>query len=325
MTTLLDDLPEAPVEHTAFAQRLRNEMAAVRVSFVWLGVRKTLTAEQREQAADTFGAERTFLSAGKKLLDTSHPAFKAVTSIRTRIKSYWEGNSLPFPEAGIRLVRRESIASLVVTLQSLQQELAETVQFLEESYDQLKQAARRRLGSLFNGADYPANLRSWFGVSWDFPTLEPPSYLQQLSPQLYREEAARVTARFDAAVTLAEQAFTEELSRLVSHLTERLSGSEDGKPKVFRDTAIDNLREFFSRFRDLNIHSSPQLDELVQQAQRVVGGVQPQTLRTDAPLRQQVAGQLSGLQAVLDGLLVDRPRRKILRRGLSGVTDATLD
>ena len=35
-------------------------MAAVRVSVVWLGVRKTLTAEQREQAADTFGAERTF-------------------------------------------------------------------------------------------------------------------------------------------------------------------------------------------------------------------------------------------------------------------------
>ena len=43
-------------------------MAAVRVSLSWLGVRKTLTREQKAQAADTFGAESEFLSAGKKLL-----------------------------------------------------------------------------------------------------------------------------------------------------------------------------------------------------------------------------------------------------------------
>jgi hypothetical protein len=46
-------------------------MAAVRVSINWFGTRKTLTAEQKSQAAESFGAEGTFLSAGKKLLDTS--------------------------------------------------------------------------------------------------------------------------------------------------------------------------------------------------------------------------------------------------------------
>ena len=40
------------------------------------------------------------------------------------------------------------------------------------------------------------------------------------------------------SVQLAEQAFIEELARLVDHLTERLSGAEDGKPKVFRDSAV---------------------------------------------------------------------------------------
>ena len=65
-----------------------------------------------------------------------------------------------------------------------------------------------------------------------------------------------MAARFEEAVQLAEQAFTEELSRLVSHLTERLAGSDDGKPKVFRDSAVENLQEFFSRFRHLNVRSS---------------------------------------------------------------------
>jgi len=45
-------------------------MAAARVAFCWFGVRKTLTPEQKAQAADTFGAEGQYLSAGKKLLNT---------------------------------------------------------------------------------------------------------------------------------------------------------------------------------------------------------------------------------------------------------------
>ena len=151
-------------------------------------------------------------------------------------------------------------------------------------------------------------------MTWEFPNVEPPSYLQQLSPELYRQESQRVSARFDEAVQLAETAFIEEMSRLVSHLTERINGSEDGQPKVFRDTAIENIREFFHRFRELNVHSSEQLDQLVEQSQRILSGVEPQALRDTAQLRQRVAGELSAVQSVLDGLLVDRPRRNILRR-----------
>ena len=194
-------------------------------------------------------------------------------------------------------------------------ELDEAVIQLDERYDELKSAARRRLGSLFNATDYPATLRGWFDVSHDFPSVEPPEYLRQLSPQLYQQEAARVAARFDEAVQLAEQAFTEELSKLVSHLTERLSGADDGKPKIFRDSVVENLREFFDRFRHLNIRSDEQLDDLVGQAQRVIRGVEPQQLRDNRAVRQEVAAQLSSVQSVLDGLLVDRPRRNILRRG----------
>ena len=48
-------------------------------------------------------------------------------------------------------------------------------------------------------------------------------------------------------------------------------------------------------------------------AQRIVRGVEPQALRDNRTLRQQIATQLSGVQSVLDGLMVDRPRRNILR------------
>jgi hypothetical protein len=268
MTSLLD-LPETQTDNQA-AQRLRTTMAAVRIAFVWFGVRKTLTPEQKSQAADTFGAAGEYVSAAKKLLDTSHPSFKLVTSTRGRILNFWRGLSLPYPEPGIRLIRQDDVAAFNVQMTTLQAELAEAVAELDRRYDDLKQAARRRLGSLYNVTDYPDSLVDLFGVSWDFPAFDPPSYLRQVSPELYEQESRRITARFEEAVQLAEQAFTEEFSKVVAHLTERLAGQEDGKPKVFRDSAVENLREFFDRFRHLNVRSSDELDRLVEQSQQII-------------------------------------------------------
>ena len=296
------------------AEQLRASMAALRVSFMWFGIRKTLTPEQRSQAAQSFGAEGEFLSAGKKLLDSKHPAFKAVNAVKHSVMAYWRGISLPFPESGVRLIRQQDVSAVQVQLTTLKAELAEAVEQLDRQFGSLKATARERLGSLFNAADYPDSLRSLFDVTWDFPNVEPPSYLEQLSPELYRQESQRVATRFDEAVQLAETAFIEELARLVSHLTERLSGADDGQPKVFRDSAVENLTEFFSRFRELNVHSSEQLDQLVEQSQRILRGVEPQALRDNTSVRQNVAVQLSAVQSVIDGLMVDRPRRNILRR-----------
>ena len=312
MSSVLDN-PTA-VQHLPPAQRLRTTMAAMRLSFTWFGTRKTLTQEQKSQAADAFGAEGDFLSAGKKLVDTKHPAFRAVTTVRNRAISLFKGVSLPYPEPGIRLVKQDEIEKIDAQMAQLREELDEAVEGLDRHYGELKVAARQRLGSLYNEQDYPASLRDLFAMSWDFPSLEAPAYLAQLNPTLYEEECRRVKSRFDEAVRLAEETFTAELAKLVSHLTERLSGSEDGKPKVFRDSIVENLTEFFQRFRQLNVRSSEQLDNLVDDAQRVIRGVEPQALRDNAGLRQHVASEMSRVQSVLDGLLADRPRRNILRR-----------
>ena len=150
-------------------------------------------------------------------------------------------------------------------------------------------------------------------MSWEFPSVEPPPYLRRLAPRLYREECQRVKARFAEAVQLAEQAFTEELARLVEHLNERLAGT-DGRPRVFRDSAVTNFEEFFDRFRRLNINSNAQLDELVGQARQILSGIAPQQLRDSHQLREHITEQLVEVRTSLDGLLVDRPRRNIQRR-----------
>jgi len=318
MTTLLDHLDARPAtaaigSTTTPAQRLRTTMAAVRVSWTWLGTQKTLTPEQRAQAAEAFDAEAKSLSAGKKLLDTKHSAFRAVTAVRGKAEAYVKGLSLPYPDPGVRLIKHDQVEPFAAQLADYNVELADAVANLDRHYGELKQAAAERLGSLYNAGDYPETLVGLFGVAWEFPSVEPPDYLVQLSPGLYEAERARVAARFEEAVQLAEQTFLEEFARLVAHLSERVA-DEGGDAKVFRDSAVDNLAEFFEKFRTLNVRSSDQLDELVAQAQRAVRGVGAQDLRESGALRRAVAADLSRVQSSLDGMLVDRPRRRILRQ-----------
>jgi hypothetical protein len=289
-------------------------MAAVRLSFTWFGTRKSLSVEQKQQAAEPFGAEAKSLSASKRLLDTSHPAFRAVTRVKSMATSLWRGMTLPYPESGIRLIRQDDVERFDAQMTDLRDELDEAVEHLDRTFGELKRHAQEHLGRLYNPGDYPDSLRGLFAVEWDFPSVEPPNFLRELSPELYRAELQRVQSRFDEAVQLAEQAFTDELAKLVSHLAERLAGDADGKPKIFRDSAIGNLREFFERFKHLGVRSSEDLDRLVHDCQQLVSGVDPQSLRDNASLRQVVEQGLGQIQSSLDELLVDKPRRAIIRK-----------
>tara|TARA_R110002049_G_scaffold4601_5_gene32454 strand:+ start:640365 stop:641231 length:867 start_codon:yes stop_codon:yes gene_type:complete len=288
-------------------------MAAMKLTFHWLGTRKSLNAEQMSRAADTFDAERKFLSAGKKLFDTGDPDFRRVTAVKSQATTFYKSVSLPFPEPGFRLIRQDQVDTIHERMQSYREELAVAVSQLETRFSELTHEASDRLGDLFDPSDYPSSLSGSFEIEWSFPTVEAPEYLRRLNPELYQQECGRVRAQFEEAVRLAETTFVEELSKLIDHLAERLSGSTDGKVKVFRDTAVTNFTEFFDRFASLNIGSSSELENLVDRARSVVSGVDPQALRSRADLRDRISGQLSSVQASLDGLMVDRPRRNIIR------------
>ncbi len=310
MTSVLDSPTSATQDSS---DELRQATAAVRLSFTSFGVRKALTPAQKAQAAEPFGAQEKFLSAGKKLLDTQHPAFRGVTQVRGQIGQYWKAHSLPYPEPGIRLIRRDFVDTFSHRLEEFREELREAVITLDQQYEELLTLAQRRLGSLFDPGDYPSSLQGWFDVEWEFPSVEPPDYLRRLNPELFRQEQQRISARFEEAVQLAEQAFVGELQQLIGHLSERLSGRKDGKPKIFRDSAVTHLRDFFERFRSLSIGSQAEFEALVQQTELLVQGVEPAQLRNDDQLRQRLKTQLHGVESELTAFLIDRPRRKLVR------------
>ena len=310
------------LERSEAAQHLALEWAATQVSFTWMGNRKTLDKGQKQEAAEQFGADAAVLSASSKLLDNKHKAYKAVTAAKTAIRNYWIDHTLPYPEDGVRLLRQSDVASFTAHMDDLRMRLHGTVIGLENAYQELRQKARRDRGSLFRESDYPATLVGLFDVAWEFPSLAPPEWLLTRNPELYQQQAARIAARFDEAARMAEDAFLAELTGLVQTLQDKLAGKADGVAKRLHDTNVSDLREFFEKFRRLNIHSSEALDAIVTQAEKALtcnglfdlGGVSADQLRESPALRQAVATRLSAVGAQLDGLMVDRPRRVITRR-----------
>lgn len=290
---------------------LRCNSAACRIHFCWWGIKKSLTNQQKTDAAQAFGADGDALSASKRLIDTKHHAWKALCSVRSRARAYWIGHTLPFPEPGIRLLRRQAVEMFAHGMEDFKEELSAAVRELELHYAELRWSAQERLGSLYNTADYPVSLEGEFGMTWDFPSVEPPDYLRQLNPELYAAEQEKAAARFQEAIALAEQAFVEEFGELVKHLAERLTDGPDGK-KAFRASSIDNLRDFFERFRTLSVRSNPDLDALVNRAQDLVRGIGPDQLRNQSSTRAVVREQMQTIAQSLDAQIVTQSRRRIV-------------
>lgn len=294
-----------------YVQRLRHETAAVRLMHGKFGVRRALSKAQVQDAAETFDADGTYLSATKKLINTKHVAFKACTKIISQARGHWRTMTVPFPVDGIRLIRKDLVESFDQKLTQFRDELEDAAEQLQDVYADLREEARTRLGELFNPADYPSDIGDAFRLDWDYPNVEPPDHLRTLNPRLFEQEQQRAAQRFEEAIRLAEDAFAGELQKLVGHLVECLSGSEDGKPKVFRDSTVSNITEFFTRFKSLRIGDNAELDQLVERAEQIVGGIDVADLRKDGGLRASIATQMQTVQQALDGLVVERPIRAI--------------
>jgi hypothetical protein len=294
-----------------FAQRLRQQTVACRLRLEKLGTRKALSAEQRKEAAQPFGADHKSLSASKKLLDTRDPAFRAVKAVLARAKTHWKTMTTPFPEPGIRLIRKNAVDTFNIFMKQCAADLNEAVAVLQERYPELRERAAVALGDLFDDSDYLSRVDGAFSIDWDFPSVEPPKFLKESHPELYDQECKKIEARFSLAVQQAEEAFVQQFQHLVVHLVERLKGDVDGKPKVFRDSAVENLNQFFEQFRQLDIGSSTKLQTLVTQAQNAVKGLTAGELRENPDARANVTAALSQITEQIDGLMVNQPERRI--------------
>jgi len=324
LTEELNSMETSNTNRREASSALQSDWGAVRIGFDgWPGTTVAVKKDKKEVMADAVGAKK--ISASVPKFDTKHPTYKALTACKTKIKDTWECRTLDWVEDGVRLIRLDKIEEFNATMAELRAELETARNAFAEVYPDLIDQAREDNGELFDRSAYLEDFEGQYTFTVDYPSLTMPAWLQKLAnvnPTLYAEQTARIKARFDQAVSMAEDAFIGELAKLVEDLQRKLSGLDDGTEKKLMGSTVENLREFFGRFKSLNLHSSPELDRLVEQAelalsgQDLIGGkpVTRDELKDSENIRRDVRSRLSVVASQLEGMMAASPRRAINRR-----------
>lgn len=293
------------------ATKLRRQTAAVRLQVAKLGTNKALSFQQRETAAVPFAADPDSLSARKRLLNTKDAAYREVVGCINHAKALWRSFTIPYPEKGIRLLRKDRVEEFSARMDEIKARLETAVVALEAVYPQLREAAKESLGNLYDAMDYPGSIAGRFAIEYDWPNVDPPEYLKQINPALYQEQIEKMQGRFAEAIRLTEEGLTVELQKLIEHLCDRLTPDADGKPKMIRESAVENINEFFKKFGEIGLGQTGALKDLVEQAKAVVANQNIDTLRKDVTARQALAEAMAGVKQQIDAVVQAKPSRHI--------------
>jgi len=311
--------PASQQDTKQLAKTLKKQMGAVRLAKSRWQLTRRLERPQVQKVANEFQADIRAIGASKKLIDPRAPKYRACCRIINEARTYWKSVTIPFPEDGIRLIRRDRMAKFAETMQQFKTSLVAAASELQAAYADIRVDAATRLGELFNSADYPDDITGLFDIQWDFPPVEPPNYLLEADPtgKLYQQQVDLMEARFQEAIAMTEDAFLKAFRDMVQHLADRLQWGEpdqetgERKPLVFRDSAVENLQAFFEQFKALNVGSNHDLEKLVEQAQQIVGDKTAADFRKDLTERQAVQQGMAQITAKLDQMMVARPTRQM--------------
>jgi len=272
---------------------------------MWRATKKIDKAKIAEMTSN-----HEWLTATKKLVDPC--ALKPIQKSGNAARTYLAGVSLPFPINGMVFVPKDLIAGVDERLNEFRTDFVDKVGKFVSEYDSLRSSAIAYLGDLFSELDYPVDVRERFSFVWRFINLDVPNgRFGVLSPEIYEREKQKFLETMEEARELAVQSLREEFGGLVERICDRFTDSETGKPKVFKNATVNSFYEYFETFKQRNIFNDEALAGLVNKAQEVLAGANPDVIRNSNRLRGTIHDGMAQIDSSMEELLA-RPRRKIV-------------
>lgn len=277
------------------------------VSFGGFGLtRKTSTATV------TVNAEKSMLALSKRLLRS--PEYDAIRSLDREVKEYLKRVALPsIMKSGSYLVPIPLVEEVEQKLQTWRSARIERVEAFLEVYPAQSAAVQAELRDLYDPRNYPSceSLRQRYSFDWQYVDFGVPGRLKAISARLFEAERDKASKQISAATDEIKQALRSGFADLVGRITSALGPAEDGKRKVLKQAAIDNLNSFMQIFEMRNIADDKELAALVTQARSLMAGKDRAILKDDDAARQQIAEGFQALSGSLQTMTIERGARAI--------------
>lgn len=242
----------------------------------------------------------------KRLLPKS--AFAELTETMGKARTAHYANTLPWDDQGSRLLTVANYDRYTAALDELiERMVGERARFVED-YDNHIERARLDLGRLFRIEDYPAKeaLVGKFGIAY---RILPVPDARHFMADLAAGETARVKRdirqQVQAKLHDALGDLYRRLGKAVERVGERLREDQNGKPLVFRDSMIENVRDLVDIVPRLNVFEDTELAGLCREVRDRIARVDPDVLRPsrryDVRARERVKQDADELAARFAG------------------------
>ena len=216
----------------------------------------------------------------KRLLPKA--AFAALTATMSEARTRHYANSLPWDDKGARLLTVANYEHYTELMDALRERVVRQRARFIEDYDDYVGQARLDLGKLFRIEDYPSKdaLQDKFSIRYRItPVPDADHFIAKLASDDTDRVKRDIERHIEEQLHDAVGDLYRRLAEAVERVSERLEEDENGKPLVFRDTMISNIRDLVDVVPRLNIFGDDRLARLCEQVKDRIAGVEPDSLR----------------------------------------------
>lgn len=297
-------MPPPQIETSASGEDLASKTVLLRVRFGLLGNSRKIS-----NSAVQVDADKNLIRVSKKLLNSKE--LEAIRKADGALRGYIYDTCLPGFDDGLYFLPDLLIEQVEATFKKFKPERENLVDVFIAAYPELCKDAEEALRAVYSSKDYPSaeEVRAKFTFSWNYLEFGVPGKLRRTNPALFAQEREKMADTFRDAAEQVLQVMRATFAQLVEKLRDRLT-DDNGKQKIFRDTAVTNLQEFLNSFDFRNVNNDTELKALADQARALVAGTNPQALRDMDGLRKRVREGMAEISKALEPLVMDKPTRK---------------
>jgi hypothetical protein len=295
---------------------------------LFMHFRKPTTSRKADIEEGNFeDVDISMLRLSKEIIDS--PELKKIESYDSQTYTYVKRVSMPFLEGmrGFYTLYPSQVEKIHDYLTERSEGRKVLINAFIEEYPRLVLEAKKRLGKMFEPADYPAPeaLPDSFGAKWRFVSIDVCPELKDIDEKIWREQSIAMKKDWEDLWFTLRETLRISLKKMLDHFSETLRGEKDGVPKRFKTTTIEKIQEFLSTFATRDITNDADLESVVEATKALLGSFDPEDIRysskdsddvkqTVVDVRQAVASGFEEISSVLDSLLKEKEIRKFKKQ-----------
>ena len=197
------------------------------------------------------------LLAGTGFLDT-------ITKYAANARAWHLSQTLPWSDNGLRLLPVSNFINYKEQLGVLETNYNSLVDKFLVAYPNLVSAAAFQLGDLFNRDEYPEadKIAKKFKFGYNFlPVPTANDFRVDIGEEAKQEIIASCQTAYDDRLNSAMKDAWGRLHEHLLRMSDRLSDTEDGKNKIFRDSLLENAVELVDLLKHFNLTNDPTMEQ----------------------------------------------------------------